>query len=236
MARPYELFYWPGIQGRGEFIRLAFEEAGAPYVDVARSPGGMSKMMKLMQSTPRGMTEPFAPPFLRHGKLLVAQTANVLLYVAPRLGLVPANEASRLRAHELQLTVTDFVAEIHDTHHPIAVSQYYEDQKSEAKKRARVFVDERLPKYLGYFERAAAGGRMVGRSLSYVDVSMFQLALGLEYAFPRAMKRMGKRIPKLLALRDAVAARPRIAAYVASERRLPFNETGIFRRYPELDH
>ncbi len=236
MARPYELFYWPGIQGRGEYIRLAFEEAGAPYDDVARSPGGMPKMMKLMRSPPRGMTEPFAPPFLRHGKLLVAQTANVLFYVAPRLGLVPANEASRLRAHELQLTVTDFVAEIHDTHHPIAVSQYYEDQKSEAKKRARVFVDERLPKYLGYFERAAAGGRTVGRSLSYVDLSMFQLVEGLEYAFPRAMKRVGKRIPKLLALRDAVAARPRIAAYVASERRLPFNESGIFRRYAELDH
>ena len=236
MARPYELFYWPGIQGRGEFIRLAFEEAGARYEDVARSPGGMPKMMTLMRSPPRGMTEPFAPPFLRHGKLLVAQTANVLLYLAPRLGLVPANEASRLRAHELQLTVTDFVAEIHDTHHPIAVSQYYEDQKSEAKKRARVFVDERLPKYLGYFERAAASGRMVGRSLSYVDLSMFQLVEGLEYAFPRAMKRVGKRIPKLLALRDAVAARPRIAAYVASERRLPFNESGIFRRYPELDH
>ena len=234
MARTYDLFYWPGIQGRGEFVRLAFEEAGEAYADVARERGGMQKMMKLMGAAPRGATEPFAPPFLRHGKLIVAQTANILLYVAPRLGLVPKDEASRLRAHQLQLTVTDFVAEIHDTHHPVAVTQYYEDQKPEAKKRARVFVRERIPKFLGYFERAA-GPKMVGRSISYVDLSMFQIIEGLSYAFPRAMKRMHKRIPKLLALRDAVAARPNIAAYVASGRRLPFNESGIFRHYPELD-
>ena len=215
-------------------MRLAFEEAGESYVDVARERGGMQKMMKLMSAPPRDATEPFAPPFLRHGKMLVAQTANILLYVAPRLGLVPKDEASRLRAHQLQLTVTDFVAEIHDTHHPVAVSQYYEDQKSEAKKRARVFVRERIPKFLGYFERAA-GPKMVGRSISYVDLSMFQIVEGLSYAFPRAMKRMHERIPKLLALRDTVASRPRIAAYVASGRRLPFDESGIFRHYRELD-
>lgn len=235
VARPYELFYWPGIQGRGEFVRLAFEDAGEKYVDVAREPGGMQKMMKLMRAPPRGETQPFAPPFLRHGKLLVAQTANILLYLAPRLGLVPKDEASRFRAHELQLTVTDFVAEIHDTHHPVAVSQYYEDQKPESKKRARFFVKERIPKYLSYFERAASSGHTVGRSISYVDLSMFQIVEGLTYAFPRAMKRMHRRVPKLLALRDAVGARPGIAAYVASGRRLPFNESGIFRHYPELD-
>ena len=237
MARPaYELFYWPGIQGRGEYVRLAFEEAGEPYADVARERGGMAEMNELMQSPPPGTTEPFAPPFLRHGKVLVAHTANVLLYVAPRLGLVPKDEATGLRAHQLQLSVTDFVAEIHDTHHPIAVSEYYEDQKRPAKLRAAAFVNERMPKFLGYFERVLDrnGGKwMIGRSLSYVDLSMFQIALGLSYAFPRAMKRM--RVPRLLALRDRIAERPRIAAYLASPRRLPFNESGIFRHYPELD-
>ena len=235
MARPYELFYWPGIQGRGEFVRLAFEEAGEPYRDVAREPDGMQRMMALMKKPPRGVPEPFAPPFLRHGKVLVAQTALVLHYVAPRVGLAPKDETARLGLHQLQLTVTDFVAEIHDTHHPIAVSRYYEDQKREAKLKAKAFTSERIPKYLGYFERAIERGQLGARRLVYVDLSMFQLVEGLSYAFPRAMKRVGKRIPRLLALRDRVAARPGIAAYVASERRLPFNESGIFRRYPELD-
>lgn len=219
-------------------MRLAFEEAGESYVDVARERGGMQKMMKLMSAPPRDATEPFAPPFLRHGKMLVAQTANILLYVAPRLGLVPKDEASRLRAHQLQLTVTDFVAEIHDTHHPVAVSQYYEDQKSEAKKRARVFVRERIPKFLGYFEQILDnndGRHALGRRHSYVDLSLFQLMAGLEYAFPRTMKGLQRRTARLRALRERVAERPRIAAYLASPRRLAFNEDGIFRHYPELD-
>ena len=238
MTKTYELWYWPGIQGRGEFVRLALEDAGARYVDPARDPGGIAKMMKLMRSPPRGLTEPFAPPFLRHGGLLVAQTANVLFYLGPRLRLVPKDEASRLRAHQLQLTVTDFVAEVHDTHHPIDVGKYYEEQKRESKLRARAFVRDRIPKYLGYFERALERGdgrHMVGRAASYVDLTMFQIVSGMGYAFPRAMKRIARSIPRLLALRDRVAERPRIAAYVASDRRVAFNESGIFRRYPELD-
>jgi len=239
MARPYELFYWPGTPGRGEFVRLAFEDAGVAYVDVvAQSPGGMAQMTKLMRSPPRGLLEPFAPPFLRHGSILVAQTANILFYVAPRIRLVPKDEASRLRAHQLQLTVTDYVAEIHDTHHPIDVSKHYEEQKREAKLRARAFVRDRIPKFFGYFERVLERGdgrHMIGRSASYVDLSMFQLVEGTTHAFPRAMKRVARRIPRLLALRDRVAARPGVAAYLTSGRRLPFNEWGIFRRYPELD-
>jgi glutathione S-transferase len=236
-TRPYELYYWPSIQGRGEFVRLALEEAGVPYVDVARRPGGVKTMMRKMRGDAR--TPPvFAPPFLKHGDLVIAQTANILAYLAPHLKLVPRDEASRARALEIQLTIADLVAEAHDTHHPIGVDLYYEDQKPAAKKRASGFVGSRIPKFLGYLEaRLAHGGSpfLLGAKLSYVDLSAFQVVCGLFYAFPNAMARESKRIPRLMALRDRVAARPRIAAYLASKRRIPFNEDGIFRHYPELD-
>lgn len=239
----YELYYWPGIPGRGEFVRLALEAGGAKYVDIARMPardgGGVKAMMRLMddRALPRA---PFAPPFLKAGRLLIGQTANILLYLGPRLGLVPADEGVRLWAHQLQLTVTDFVAEVHDTHHPIASSLYYQEQKREAKRRTGHFLAERLPKFMLYFEQVAAlntrgKGYMVGRSLSYVDLSMFQLVAGLQYAFPNAMRKLANKLPRLLALQETVTQAPRIAAYLASERRLDFNEQGIFRHYPALD-
>ncbi|MFO0603411.1 MAG: glutathione S-transferase [Polyangiales bacterium] len=238
---PYELFYWPSIQGRGEFVRLAFEDARAPYVDVARLPesagGGVPALMKLLRD-PSLATPAFAPPFVRHGDLVVAQTANILQWLGPRLGLAPADEKGRLFAHQLQLTVADVVAEVHDTHHPISTGLYYEDQKLEAARRAREFTASRLPKYLGYLEGVLARGdkaHLVGGAHSYVDLSAFQLMEGLAYAFPRAMARVGASLPNLLKLRDRVAARPGVAAYLASPRRLAFNENGIFRRYPELD-
>jgi glutathione S-transferase len=238
----YELFYWPSIQGRGEFVRLALEQAGADYVDVARGQGrglGVAAMMQLMDGKSQDRP-PFAPPFLRAGKLVIAQTANVLHYLGARLGLAPKSEAGRLWAHQLQLTVEDLVVDIHDTHHPVAMSLYYEDQRAEATRRAKYFTDERAPELLAYFERVlqcnpGSRGYMVGRSLSYVDLSMFQLVAGLRYAFPRMMARLEPEIPGLVALHERVAARPNVAAYVASERRLPFNEDGIFRHYPELD-
>lgn len=238
----YALYYWPGIQGRGEFVRLALEAGGAQYVDVARLParnGGVKAMMRLMDED-AGPRAPFAPPFLKAGRLLIGQTANILAYLGPRLELVPANEGARLWAHQLQLTVTDFVAEIHDTHHPIANSLYYDEQKREAKRRAGHFIAERLPKYLLYFEGVAAGnarsnGYMLGRALSYVDLSMFQLVAGLQYAFPNAMRKLARKLPRLTALHGRVAQVPRVAMYLASERRLAFNEQGIFRHYAELD-
>lgn len=240
-AAEYELFYWPSIQGRGEFVRLALEDAGATYVDVARAApkkgGGVPALMSIMRE-PGDALEPFAPPFLRHKKLVIAQTALILQYLAPRLRLVPAAESMRLRAHQLQLTVTDLVVEAHDTHHPIGGSLYYEDQKPESVRRAGEFTKQRMPKYLGYFERVltANGGRfLVGKTHGYVDLSLFQVIEGLRYAFPRAMKRLEPTVPGLVALHDRVAKRPRIKAYLASERRIAFNEMGIFRHYPELD-
>ncbi len=232
----YQLYYWPEIQGRGEFVRLALEDAGAPYDDVARSKAGMDKMMAMMNGG-RDKHPPFAPPFLKAGKLVIAQTANILFYLGPRLKLAPRDEAGRLWLHQLQLTVTDFVKEIHDTHHPIAGSLYYEDQKPEAKKFTHYFLKDRVPKYLGYFETVltkSGGAYLLGRKFSYMDLSLFQLIEGLRYAFPNAMKRVERKIPRAVALRDKVAARPRIKAYLASKRRLPFNEWGIFRYYPEL--
>jgi glutathione S-transferase len=236
-ADAYELYYWPGIQGRGEFVRLALEYAAAPYVDVARERGGMAAMTRLLESRGDGVL-PFAPPFLKSGGLVIAQTATILAYLGPRHSLVPPDEASRLHAQQLQLTIADVVAEAHDTHHPIAGALYYEDQKREARRRSAVFVDERIAKYLGYFEQVLdhnGRGHLIGDAFSYVDLSAFQLVEGLRYAFPNAMARLASRIRRLVRLRDDVASQPRIQAYLASERRLPFNEQGIFRHYPELD-
>ena len=231
----YELYYWPFIQGRGEYIRLALEEAGAAYVDVARGSGGTGAMMKLMG---QGTTPPFAPPFLKAGKLVIGQTANILFYLGSRLGLAPETEAGRLWVHQLQLTVTDFVLEVHDTHHPLGPSLYYEDQKAPAKKRTEDFWNERVPKYLGYFEgllNTGGGAYVTGRRISYVDLSLFQIVAGLRYAFPKRMKAFEGDIPGLVELHDRVASRPNIKAYLASDRRIPFNEEGIFRHYRELD-
>jgi len=231
----YELYYWPSIQGRGEYIRLALEEAGAGYVDVARQ-RGTAAMMRMME-TGSG-TPPFAPPFLKAGKLVIGQTANILLYLGARHSLAPKTEAGRLWLHQLQLTITDFVSEVHDTHHPLGPSLYYEDQKSEAKKRTQEFWDERVPKYLGYFERlleVSSGHYVTGRKLTYVDLSLFQLVEGLRYAFPKRMKAFERKIPQLCELHDRIVARPNIRVYLASERRIAFNTDGIFRHYKELD-
>ena len=231
----YELYYWPMIQGRGEYVRLALEDAGVDYDDVARGSGGVAAMTGMME---QGDTPPFAPPFLQAGKLVIGQTANILLYLGARHGLAPKAEAGRLWVHQLQLTIADLVLEIHDTHHPLGPSLYYEDQKAPAKKRSEEFWKERVPKYLGYFERLVSdsGGTFTtGRRATYVDLSLFQIVEGLRYAFPRRMKAFEREIPKLVELHDRVAARPNIKAYLASDRRIPFNEDGIFRRYKALD-
>jgi glutathione S-transferase len=238
----YELYYWPDIQGRGEFIRLALEEAGVKYVDVARQPGknaGVPALLKQLDGATT-KTPPFAPPFLKVGQHIIGQTANILLYIGARHGLAPRNEAGRLWTNQLQLTIADFLVEIHDTHHPIGAGLYYEDQRKEAKRRAADFLKARAPKFLGYFEDVLARNPkgekfLVGARLTYADLSLFQIIAGLRYAFPRTMQRLKKAHPLAVALHDRVAARPRIAAYLASERRIPFNKQGIFRHYDELD-
>lgn len=235
----YELYYWPTIQGRGEFVRLALEEAGADYIDVARRPGkrGVPAMTKLMDDK-RSKRPPYAPPFIKAGKLVIAQTANILLYLGPRLGLAPRDEAGRLWAHQLQLTISDLVVEIHDSHHPVTTYLYYEEQRPAAKRRTADFWRYRVPKILGYFERVLArsgGPHVLGRRLCYVDLSLFQIIEGLRYAFPKRMQRFEKKVPRLVALHDRVAKRPRIAAYLASKRRIPFSQWGIYRYFKELD-
>jgi glutathione S-transferase len=235
----FELYYWPTVQGRGEFIRLALEEAGADYVDVARRPGkrGLSAMMKLLQDR-RLARPPYAPPFLKAGKTIVAQTANVLLFLGARLQLAPRDEAGRLWVHQLQLTISDLVDEIHDTHHPVSSWLYFEEQRPSARRRSKDFWRYRVPKYLGYFERVLKNNRgrfLAGGRLTYVDLSLFQIIEGLRYAFPKRMKRFEKKIPGLVALHDRVATRPRIAAYLVSPRRIPFSQWGIYRYFKELD-
>ncbi|MBV9631631.1 MAG: glutathione S-transferase family protein [Xanthobacteraceae bacterium] len=238
---PYELYYWPSNQGRGEFVRLALEDAAAEYIDIGRlseaEGGGVPAILKLMNA-PEIKTPPFAPPFLKAGELIVGQTANILMFIGAHHQLAPADEAGRLWTHQLQLSVTDFVKEIHDTHHPLGAAFYYEEQKAEAKRYSENFLKLRLPKSLTYFETVLTrnGGRhLVGSAITYIDLSLFQLVAGLRYAFPRAMARIEPSVPRLIALHDAVQVRPRIAAYLASPRRMEFDEKGVFRRYPELD-
>ena len=235
----YELYYWPTIQGRGEFVRLALEEAGANYVDVARRPGrrGVPAMKKLLASQ-RVAHPPYASPVLKAGKVVIGQTANILLYLGPRLGLAPRDEAGALWAHQLQLTISDLATEIHDTHHPVSWWLFFEEQRPAAKRRTADFWRYRVPKFLGYFERIlrkSGGPYLLGRRLSYVDLSLFQVVEGLRYAFPNRMKRFEKKVPRVIALHDRVAKRPRIAAYLASKRRIAFSQWGVYRYFKELD-
>ncbi len=239
----YELYYWPGIQGRGEFIRLAFEDAGADYVDVARQPesegGGVQALMRFLNGDEQGAL-PFAPPFVRVEGLVFSQTANILACLAPELGLVKNDQATRAEANQIQLTIADLVTEAHDAHHPIGSGLYYEEQKPESLRRSHDFVHSRMPKFLGHLENvlersAKSGGTWLLGNFSYADLSAFQMLEGLNYAFPNALRALAAKLPQLAALRERVASRPRIAAYLASPRRIPFNEKGIFRHYPELD-
>ena len=240
----FELYYWPSIQGRGEFVRLALEEAGARYRDVAVLPqaegGGVPAILRVL--TARGNARPpFAPPILKVGQRLIAQTPNILLFLGERLRLAPADEAGRLWTQQLQLTILDLYLEIFHTHHPLGDGYAYEEQKAAAKRRTHDFLRVRLPKFLTYFERVltlnrAPGPWMVGARVSYADLSMAQVLAGLRYAFPIATGRGLRSRPRLRALHDAVFARPRIARYLDSGRRVSFNNEDLLRHYPELDH
>ncbi|MBV7535705.1 glutathione S-transferase [Duganella sp. sic0402] len=239
MTTPYQLYYWDGLQGRGEFVRLALEEVGVPYEDVARHKKGMPALMASLDG--EQVDHPsFAPPVLRAGDLLIGQTSNILVFLGARHGLAPRSQQGRLWANQLQLTIADIVAEAHDMHHPISTNLYYEDQKKEAKARAKDFREHRIPKFLDYFEgviqrNQGRGGYAIGSRLSYVDLSLFQLIDGLRYALPKTMARLEPDYPGLVALHAKVTKRPNIAAYLASKRRIANNETDIFRHYPELD-
>ena len=232
----YDLYYWPNIQGRGEFVRLALEATGTPYRDVARHKGVQAMMRRMAE----GPTPAFAPPFLVDGEIVVAQVALILQHLGPKLGLLPKAQAEAIWCHQIQLTITDIVAEVHDTHHPIGSGLYYEDQKPEALRRSRLFLLERLPKYLKWLERVVLRNptestHMVGDQLSTADLSVFHLIEGLRYAFPNAMEEFERDFPQLTLVHGFVSGLPAIKAYLASDRRVPFNEEGIFRYYPELD-
>jgi glutathione S-transferase len=240
----YELFYWPGLPGRGEFVRLVLEEAGADYTDVARMPkskgGGVQRVLEAIEGKLGGVV-PFAPPILRVGSLVMWQTANICDFLGRRHGLAGADEGEHRTSLALMMTIMDLAAEAHDTHHPVSTALYYEEQREEAKRRSTAFLDQRMPKFLGSFERVVAknqagkGRALVGAHLTYPDLALFQVLEGLAYAFPKGYGAVKPEIPHLLALRKAIRSRPRIRAYLASKRRQDFNETGIFRRYPELD-
>ena len=235
----YELYYWSGIQGRGEFVRLALEDAGADYVDIALQPDGDEKLMAFIERDDL-LRPPFAPPFLRDGDLVIAQTAAILMHLGDRLGLSSRSEAERLWLHQIQLTIADVVGEAHDTHHPLGAHLYYEDQKPEARRRAEHFREQRIPKFLGWFDQILArnplgDAYLVGANATYADLSLFQLVEGLLYAFPHVTHACLAKAPRVASLRQTISARPRLRAYIESGRRIAFNEQGIFRHYAELD-
>jgi glutathione S-transferase len=235
MEQPYELWYWAEVPGRGEFIRLALEAGGISYRDRAREEGSGALVSDMAKRTAQ---RPFAPPYLIAGEFCIAQTANILAFLAERHGLGPKDEHQQWFAKGLQLTIADVVAEAHDVHHPVSPSLYFEDQKPEAIRAAEAFGTQRMPKFLGYFEKvlSACGPWLTAPHWTYVDLSLFQLVAGLQYAFPRRMAALEAKIPLVLDLHDPVAALPELASYFASDRRIPFNEDGLFRHYPELDH
>ncbi len=231
----YELWYWPDIPGRGEFVRLAMEAMGLDYDDCARRLGAEALVADM--AARRGRT-PFAAPYLASEGLVVAQVPNILMFLGERHGIVPSGMRDRLWLNQIQLTVTDIVAEVHAVHHPIATGDYYEDQQAEAIRAATQFRDERLPKFLDWFEAAirdTPGDWLIDHHWTYADTSLFQLVAGLRYMFPQRMATLEPDYPAIVRLHDAVATLPGVRAYLKSDRRLPFNEDGIFRHYPELD-
>ena len=231
----YKLWYWPSLQGRGEFVRLALEAAEILYEDCARTVGEDGLMADLNDRTGRS---PFAPPYLELDGLVIAQVANILLYLGERHGLAPSSMADRLWLNQLQLTIADLVAEVHNVHHPVAMMDYYDDQKPEAARAAKQFREERMPKFLGHFEDAAQanpGEWLIDHKWSYADTSLFQVVEGLRYMLPQRMKTLEPDYPNLIRIHDQVADLPGVKAYLKSDRRLAFNTDGIFRHYPELD-
>ncbi len=233
----YDLFYWGGIPGRGEFVRLALEYSGADYREMNREESGS---VPALLTDPAITTPSFAPPYLRDGDVVIGQTGAILHYLGPRLDLAPKDETTRNWLLQIQLTIADMVAEAHDVHHPVGVGRYYEDQKAEALRRAEEFREQRIPKFLDWFARVLARnlhgtGHLVGQGVTYADLSLFHLIRGLQYAFPKTMKRHGAGHQEVFDLADSIEADERLAAYLASNRRLAFNEDGIFRHYPELD-
>ncbi|KAL3427778.1 glutathione s-transferase [Phlyctema vagabunda] len=243
---PYELIYWPGMPGRGEHVRLLFEEAGVPYSDAAKSDDAIPLVTTQISASNLGDAEnppPLAPPILKHGNLTLSQTSNILLYLGERFDLAGGLPDGKWRVNSLALTALDGLSnEAHDTHHPIASSLYYEDQKDEALRKAKDYRETRLPKFLAYFQRvlhgeASKGGEwLYGGTFTYADLVLFQCLDGLKFAFPKALQRLekGGEYDTVFKLYDSVKSRPKIKAYLESERRVEYSQ-GIYRHYPELD-
>ncbi len=232
----YGLWYWPTIQGRGEFVRLPMEAAGIGYVDCARARGEEGLIADMTRHA--ATRAPFAPPYLELDGMLIAQVANILMYLGERHQLAPSNMADRLWLNQLQLTIADLVAEVHDVHHPVDPAATYDEQQPEAARAAAQFRERRLPKFLAYFEAAAKanpGEWLIDHRWTYADTSLFQMVEGLRYMFPRRMAAVEGAYPNLLHIHALVADLPGVRAYLRSDRRLPFSEQGLFRHYPALD-
>lgn len=144
----------------------------------------------------------------------------------------------------MALTALDLNNEVHDTHHPLAVGKYYEEQKEAALEKAKDVRENRLPKFFSYFERnlkfneSNGGGKgrfLVGNRLTFADLVVWQVLDGCLFAFPKEMEARKKEFQGLFGtFYESVRGKGGLEEYLKSERRLPYSE-GIFRHYPELD-
>ncbi|KAI0012376.1 glutathione S-transferase protein-like protein [Xylariaceae sp. FL0662B] len=246
MTAPYELIYYTGVPGRGEHVRLMFEEAGAPYEDTQFLSFDKARetVTHWLGAGGHGNPKYFAPPLFKHGDLVMSQTPNILLYLGPKLGLAGSREDDVYRVNALALTALDGLCnEVHDSHHPIAVMLPYEDQKEESLRRSQYWIKNRLLTHLEYWQKALVGDKetggpwLLGTTLTYADLVLFQCLDGTTYAFPNAMKqaRESGKYDRVFELWEAVKARPNIAAYLGSNRRQKYQDWGIYRHYPDND-
>jgi glutathione S-transferase len=199
----FELIYWPGDPGRAEHIRLALEYAGAKYIDTALSKDALTTVLAQISDDQLGdsLNPPcYAPPILRHGQLAINQTPNVLLYLGPKLGLVPGideNPNNLFRVNALALSALDGLSnEVHNCHHPISTSLYYEEQKDESIRASTAWVTKRLPIFLAYFQKVLSGEAsgqgpwLFGGKTSYADLVLYHVR-AFAHFIPLPVNRVG---------------------------------------------
>ncbi|KAK4058824.1 hypothetical protein OIO90_000270 [Microbotryomycetes sp. JL221] len=249
----FEVVYHAGIPGRAEFVRLMFEATGVTYRDAPQE-DGQDCIIPYVTGNFADHDKnplPFAVPVLRHNDVVISQVPNIVLYLSSRLPPIdldgestntaqtpaPLHDLSTFHWLEQLMTILDMNNEVHETHHPIDIRLYYEDQKAEAQKRAQAFREARIPKFLGNFEnniKKHTSG-FLNEKVSPADLALFHMVEGILFAFPERINQVKSEFPHVFKLRDTIKSSRRIQAYINSGRRIPFNNYGIFRHYTELD-
>jgi len=225
----WQILYWPAKDadgkvaagaGRAEYLRVLFEEAGVPYQDVTA--GLRAFFWQNLEAQPYPA---LAPPAIRKNNFILGQTAVCAKRLAMEFGFYPTDEDDAAHAEQIVTTVHEYIAEGRSAFHPVKNTMSYHDQKEEAKPYIAAFKADRLPRYMTNFERflkanRGGGGFFVGDSLSYVDLQVMVMLQVTRSQFPDAWEALDAKL-----LKDHLAqmeARPRIKAYLLSDRKQPF--------------